>query len=137
MAKMKMGWKVFSWFLDTFAVSYGPAVLTMFIIMLRPEWYNAVGFNLVAVVPIFVLVFVIHRFIALPVYGGLAKIYRPNFIGLTGAGIVIGTIVVAIFLLLHFSVGLLAEAAIWEEVVWVFGFSLIGSWYSWVMVQIT
>lgn len=104
---------------------------------MRPDLYGTQGFNFVVALKIFVVVLLIYVLIAQPFIGMLPQVYKPNFVGYSGAGVAVGIIVSAVFLVAYVLMNLFAGASIGTEVAWIFVFTLLGSWFMWLMLKIS
>lgn len=128
------GWSVLSWIL-AFAV-HGIVILVI-VTSIRPELYGVSGFNFGVALKIFVAAVATAGLVFMPLLRLLIRIYKPNFFGYCGVGVLAGIIISTIFLIAHTVFGLFTVVSLEAEIEWIFMFSMMGAGYFWVMLNIT
>lgn len=134
---LKPQWRFFYLMVEKMASAFYPAVITSFVILLRPEWYDVSGFAFWPFLRIFLPIFLIHQVIALPIFGWLAKRGKLNIVGLTGAGLAIGFTLSFVLVITSLVFDPFHDVNVWREALWSIVFSVLASWFSWIMAHIT
>lgn len=125
------------WAMNAIAAALHSMVMTALVVVLRPDWYGAIGIDWVHLFQVFGIIFTLYLFIAQPLFLLYSKNYEPSLFRHTVLGGILGSAISIVFILAN-SLGYSIEGSqIWDNVPWIFVFSFLGVWFSWVMLHIT